>query len=141
MKAIDVHAHLATQYGVGSMEKLNKLKYTKPIPHLDDVAADFPNLTIIGAHCAWPWQDEMTAVLLHKGNVYQELSGWSPKYFPPTLKKEINGRLQDKFMFGSDYPIISHKRLFQDWDSENYKPEVLEKVFYKNAIRILNLKM
>ena len=80
-------------------------------------------------------------MLLHKGNVYNELSGWSPKYFSPEFKREINGRLQDKFMFGSDYPVLSHKRLFQDWESEGYKPEVLEKVFWKNAQRILKLNI
>jgi predicted TIM-barrel fold metal-dependent hydrolase len=57
------------------------------------------------------------------------------------MKREINGRLQDKFMFGSDYPIIPHKRLFQDWESEGYKPEVLEKIFWKNAQRILKLNI
>jgi len=116
-----------------------RLKYTRPIPHLDDVAADFPTLTIIACHAAWPWQDEMIAVLLHKGNVYNELSGWSPRYFTPELKREIGGRLQDKFMFGSDYPMLSHERLLQDWESEGYKPHVLEKVFYKNAQRILKV--
>jgi len=116
-----------------------KLKYTKPIPHLDDVAADFPNLTIIGCHAAWPWQDEMIAVLLHKGNFFNELSGWSPKYFTPQLKREIAGRLQDKFMFGTDYPTLSHERLLSDWEKEGYSDAVLEKVFYKNAQRILGV--
>lgn len=117
------------------------LKYTQPIPYLDDLAADFPDLTIIGCHYAWPWQNEMIAVLLHKANVYNELSGWSPKYFTPEFKKEVNGRLQDKFMFGSDYPVLSHARLIADWEQSGFKPEVLEKVFYKNAQRILNLKV
>lgn len=117
-----------------------KLKYTQPI-HLDDVAADFPELTIIACHPSWPWQSEMIAILLHKANVYMETSGWSPKYFTPELKKEINGRLQDKVMFGSDYPVLPFKRLFDDWETEGYKADVLEKIFYKNAQRILNIKI
>ena len=44
----------------------------------------------------WPWTDEMTAVALHKGNVYWELSGWAPKYFPPSLRADIRGRLREK---------------------------------------------
>jgi hypothetical protein len=116
-----------------------KLKYTKPIPHIDDVAADFPDLTIICSHPSWPWQEEMIAVLVHKGNVYNELSGWSPKYFTPELKREVNGRLQDKFMYGSDYPTLSHERLLRDWETEGYRPEVMEKVFYKNAQRVLKV--
>lgn len=115
-----------------------KLKYTQPI-HLDDVAADFPGLNIIACHPAWPWQSEMIAILLHKANVYMETSGWSPRYFTPELKKEIAGRLQDKVMFGSDYPVLTHERLFRDWDAENYPPAVIDKIFMSNARRILHL--
>ncbi len=117
------------------------LKYTKPIPHIDDVAADFPELTIVMIHPAWPWVDEQIAVLLHKGNVYADLSGWVPKYFTDTLKREINGRLQDKFMYGSDYPEISPKRWLEEFEGGGYKPEVIEKVLYRNAQRILRLEV
>ena len=115
-----------------------KLKYCHPM-YLDDVAADFPNLTIIACHPSWPWQEEMIAVLTHKANIYNELSGWSPKYFSESLKREIGGRLQDKFMFGSDYPALTHERLFADWEKSGFKPEVLDKVYLKNAQRILKL--
>ncbi|MBM3119297.1 MAG: amidohydrolase [Chloroflexi bacterium] len=117
-----------------------KLKYTRPI-YIDDVAADFPELTIIMIHPAWPWYEEQIAVLLHKGNVYADLSGWAPKYFPEVIRREVNGRLQDKFMFGSDYPEIPPKRWLQEFESGGYKPEVVEKVLYKNAQRILKLKI
>ena len=127
-----------TGVGVGMKGSGIHQKYGHPLA-LDDVAADFPDLTIIACHAAWPWQDELLMVLLHKPNVYNELSGWSPKYFTPALKREIGGRLQDKFLFGSDFPALTHQRLFDDWESEGYKPEILEKVFYKNAQRLLNL--
>jgi predicted TIM-barrel fold metal-dependent hydrolase len=116
------------------------LSHENPIPYVDDVAIQFPNLTIIAAHCAWPFHNEMTAVMIHKSNVHNELHGWSPKYFPPELKREINGRLQDRFMFGSDYPWFSYERLLRDWETEGYKPEVLEKVYVTNARRILKLE-
>jgi hypothetical protein len=116
------------------------LAYENPIPYVDDVAVKFPNLTIIAAHCAWPFHNEMTAVMIHKANVYNELHGWSPKYFPAELKREINGRLQDRFMFGSDYPWFSYDRLLSDWETEGYKQEVLEKIYITNARRILGLE-
>ena len=81
----------------------------------------------------------MIAILLHKQNVYNDLSGWAPKYFSDSLKKEINGRLQDKFLFGSDYPEIPVKRWLEEFENGGYKPEVLEKVLLTNAKRILNL--
>ncbi|MFH1485857.1 MAG: amidohydrolase family protein [Chloroflexota bacterium] len=110
-----------------------------PITFIDDVARDFPGLTVIMAHPAWPWVEEQIAVLLHKGNVYMDLSGWAPKYFPESLKREINGRLQDKVMFGSDYPDIAPKRWLDEFEAGGYKPEVMEKVLFKNAIQVLNL--
>jgi hypothetical protein len=115
------------------------LSHENPIPYVDDVAVQYPGLTIIAAHCAWPFHNEMIAVLMHKANVYNELHGWSPKYFPPELKREINGRLQDRFMFGSDHPWFSYERLFRDWESEGYKAGILEKIYVKNAGRILGL--
>ena len=53
---------------------------------IDRLAADFPSLKIIMAHPGWPWVEETTAVALHKGNVYWEMSGWAPKYFPATSR-------------------------------------------------------
>jgi predicted TIM-barrel fold metal-dependent hydrolase len=130
-----------TAYGVGQPGGAGiHLKYAQPIPYLDDVAADFPNLTIIGAHPAWPWQEEMLAIVLHKSNVFIDLSGWSPKYFPESLKREVNGRLQDRALFGSDHPFVPVDRWLSDFEKEVYKPEVVEKVLYKNAQRILGLR-
>ncbi len=113
-----------------------RLKYTRPI-YIDDIAVDFPELTIVMIHPAWPWHDEQIAILLHKGNAFADLSGYAPKYFPESIKREINGRLQDKFMFGSDYPGISPKRWLDEFEKGGYKSEVVEKVLFKNTQRIL----
>ncbi len=100
------------------------------------MATKFPDLTIIAGRQAWPWVNEMIAVLLHKANVWNELHGWSPKYFTPELKWEISHWLQDKIMFGADYPLLSYERLFRDWEAEGYSQEILEKIYYKNAQRL-----
>jgi predicted TIM-barrel fold metal-dependent hydrolase len=115
-----------------------KIRHAHP-SCIDELAADFPNLTIIAAHPGWPWVDEMTAVALHKGNVFWELSGWAPKYFPAQLKTDIRARLQDKIMFGSDYPSIPYARLFKEWAELGYADSVMEKIFHKNAERVLGL--
>ena len=70
-----------------------RLKYSNPMC-VDDVAADFPELSIILAHPSFPWQDEALAVATHKPNVYIDLSGWSPKYFPEILVRYTNTLLQ-----------------------------------------------
>lgn len=101
--------------------------------HIDIVAAKFPRLKILAARPAFPWQDEMIAVLLHKSNVSYELHGWSPKAYSPALRREIGGRLQDRIMFGSDYPVLKYEMLVDRWKGLGFSDEVLAKVFYKNA--------
>ena len=116
-----------------------KLKYSAPIPCIDDVAADFPQLTIIMAHPAWPWTEEQIAVVLHKANVFLDLSGWSPRYIPEALIREVNTRLQDKVFFGSDYPYIQPDRWLRDFENLAIRDEVLPKVLLENARRVLKL--
>jgi predicted TIM-barrel fold metal-dependent hydrolase len=106
---------------------------------IDRLAADFPDLKIVMAHPGWPWVEETTAVALHKGNVYWEMSGWAPKHFPGNLKVDMRGRLQDKIMFGSDYPSMPYARILKEWQELGYKDEVMQKIFHQNAERILGL--
>ena len=106
---------------------------------IDRLAADFPKLKIVMAHPGWPWVEETTAVALHKGNVYWEMSGWAPKYFPGNLKVDMRGRLQDKIMFGSDYPSMPYERILKEWKELGYSDAVMEKIFHQNAERILGL--
>ncbi len=114
-----------------------KLDYTRPI-YLDSLATDFPDLTIIGAHPSWPWEQEMIAILQHKPNVYNDLSGWSPKYIPPALLREAAGRLNAKFLFGSDYPFITPDRWLADFDKlEGWSDEARANLLWRNGTRLL----
>ncbi|HXF50365.1 MAG TPA: amidohydrolase family protein [Dehalococcoidia bacterium] len=117
-----------------------KLKYTQPIPYIDDIAADFPELKIIMAHPAWPWQEEQLAILVHKPNVYMDLSGWSPKYFQPSLVQYANTLIQDKVLFGSDYPVITPERWLRDFEQAGFREEVRQKILFDNAARLLGLQ-
>lgn len=116
-----------------------RLKYSNPM-HVDDVAADFPELTIILAHPSFPWQDEALAVATHKPKVYIDLSGWSPKYFPPILIQYANTLLKHKVLFGSDYPVITPARWIQDFDKIAIKDEVRPLIMKENAIKVLGLR-
>src|SRR5216683_2189578 len=89
-----------------------RLSHAHPMA-IDNLAAQFPGLTIIASHPGWPWVEDMTAVALHKANVYWELSGWAPKYFPPGVRKE--------------------------WDELGYDEAVMSLVFHENAERVLGL--
>ncbi len=78
--------------------------------------------------------------MLHKTNVYNDLHGWLPRYFPAEIKREINGRLKNRFLFGSDFPFFTHQRLYEDWEAQDYKPEILENVYYRNAQRVFGFE-
>lgn len=115
-----------------------KLRYSAPML-LDDVAADFPGLTIIMAHPSVPWQDEAISIATHKANVYIDLSGWSPKYFPPQLVRAAGGLLKHKVLFGSDFPLITPDRWLGDFAALEIKPEVRPLILKDNAARVLGL--
>jgi predicted TIM-barrel fold metal-dependent hydrolase len=115
-----------------------KLEASRPI-HLDAVAADFPDVQIVMAHPAWPWQDEQLAVALHKPNTWIDLSGWSPKRFAPELVRNIKGALQDRVLFGTDYPFLTHQQWFDAWATLDVPDAVTEKVLLANASRLLGV--
>ncbi len=101
--------------------------------YVDELAINYPTLKIITGRPAWPWQDEMIAVMLHKPNVWAELHGWSPKYLTEPLRRDIARRLKDRVMFGADYPLFRYERLVADWRSLGFDDETLERVFHRNA--------
>jgi uncharacterized protein len=112
-----------------------RLKYGNPMD-MDDVAVDFPDMPIILAHPSFPWQDEALSVCMHKPQVYIDLSGWSPKYFSPTLIQYANSLLKKKMLFGSDYPMIAPDRWLADFAAINIKDEVRPLILKENAVRL-----
>ena len=115
-----------------------RLKYANPL-HVDDVAVDFPDMDIILAHPSFPWQDEALSVANHKPRVHIDLSGWSPKYFPPQLVQYANSLLSKKVLFGSDFPVITPDRWRSDFEKLDIKPEVRPLILKENALRLFGL--
>ena len=106
---------------------------------LDGVAVDFPDMQIVIAHPSWPWQDEALSVCLHKPNVWIDLSGWSPKYFPPQLVQYANTLLKDRILFGTDFPLIAPDRWLEDFEQAGFKDSVKPLILKQNAVRLLKL--
>jgi predicted TIM-barrel fold metal-dependent hydrolase len=115
-----------------------RLKYSNPLC-LDDVAADFPDMPIVLAHPSFPWQEEALSVATHKPQVYIDLSGWSPKYFPPILVQYANTLLKDKILFGSDYPVIAPAKWIEEFEKLPIKPDVRPLIMKENAAKLLGL--
>ena len=116
-----------------------RLKYGDPM-RIDDVAVDFPDMPIVLAHPSWPWQDQALSIALHKPQVYIDLSGWSPKYFPPQLVQYANTQLKRKVLFGTDYPLITPDRWLADFEKIDIRPEVRPLILKDNALDLLKLR-
>lgn len=115
-----------------------KLRYSNPML-LDDVAADFPGLTIIMAHPSVPWQEEAISIATHKANVFIDLSGWSPKYFPGPLVRAGRNILSRKLLFGTDFPLITPAKWLDAFDALPYTEEVRMAILKHNAAQLLGL--
>jgi len=129
------------QTGAGAGQRAGggiRLAYSNPM-YLDDVAVDFPDMPIILAHPSFPWQEEALAVATHKPQVYIDLSGWSPKYFPPILVQYANTLLKDKVLFGTDFPMLTPERWRDDLERTAIRDEVKPALYKHNAARLLGL--
>ena len=127
--------------GIGSRMRCGgglRLQSSNPML-LEDVAIDFPDIQIVIAHPSWPWQDEAISLAMHKPNVWIDLSGWSPKYFPPQLVQYANTLLKDRVLFGSNYPLITPDRWLKDFEDAGFKDEVKPLIPKENAKRLLGL--
>ncbi|KXC05906.1 amidohydrolase family protein [Microbacterium hominis] len=106
---------------------------------LDTVAAEFPDLRIVMAHPSVPWQDEAIAVATHKHNTWIDLSGWSPKYFPPALVRAATSFLRARVLFGSDFPLLTPDRWLRDVEETALTPKVMPGILKDNAVALLGL--
>lgn len=115
-----------------------RLKYGNPM-HIDDVAVDFPEMKIVLAHPSFPWQDEALSIAMHKAQVSIDLSGWSPKRFPPQLVQYARSVLKRQVLFGSDYPLIEPDKWIADFDNLDIPDDVRPLILRENAFRLLGL--
>ena len=116
-----------------------RLDYCRPI-RLDTLAAEFPELQVIAAHFGAPWHEELLAIALHKTNVHIDISGYAPRYIPEPVVRALKGRLQDQFLFGSDYPFIQPQRCLDELAELGISDQVMEKLLLGNGGRLLGLE-
>jgi predicted TIM-barrel fold metal-dependent hydrolase len=116
------------------------IKYSKP-EFLDEVCQSFPKLKVVVAHFGWPWSDVTIAIALRNPNVYVDISGWRPRYLPGSLLPYMNGILRDRFLFGTDYPMIRQKEWMDDFEANlrpRLKPDVANRLLRDNAKKLLS---
>jgi uncharacterized protein len=125
---------------VGHTGPLRPSETGRPIPYIDQVALDFPELVIVGGHIGYPWTEEMIAVCRKHENVYVDTSAYTSKRLPTeliTYMKTGSGR--NKVLFGTNYPMILHHNALADLDQLNLDPEQRGLYLEGNARRIFKL--
>lgn len=116
-----------------------KLEYAKPIPYLDDVAADFPAMNVIAAHPAWPWHLDNLAACWHKSNYYIDLSGWAPRYWPAEVVHYANSIINKRVLFGTDWPVLDADRWVKEFAELGFKEESQRRIMLDNARELFGL--
>ncbi|MBV8083455.1 MAG: amidohydrolase family protein, partial [Chloroflexi bacterium] len=89
---------------------------------------------------SFPWQEEALSIAVCKPTCYIDLSGWSPKYFPPILVQYANTLTRNKMLFGSDHPMITTDRWLADFEQAGFRDEVKPLIMKENAAKLLGLK-
>lgn len=114
-------------------------EFGRPI-HLDDIALDFPELKIIGAHTGWPWTEEMISLAWKHENVYLGIDAHHPKYLEPTLLHFMKTRGQNKVLWGTNYPAVMHEEAISVIRTDlGLSEKVAEKILHGNAARVYGL--
>jgi predicted TIM-barrel fold metal-dependent hydrolase len=125
---------------VGHTGPLRPSETGRPIPYIDQVALDFPELVIVCGHIGYPWTEEMIAVCRKHENVYIDTSAYTPRRFPPELVAYMTSRGgRRKVLFGTNFPMLSHFQALEGIDELGLDEETRELFLAGNAQRLLGL--
>jgi len=124
---------------VGHTGPLRTSETGRPIPYIDDVALEFPDLVIVGGHIGYPWTNEMIALATKYPNVYIDTSAYTAKRFPPELVAYMRGHGRRKVLFATNYPMITAQRALEGLDRLELDEEATELYLSGNARRVFGL--
>ena len=111
----------------------------RPIPYLDEVACDFPELKIVGGHIGYPWTDEMISMATKYNNVYIDTSAYTPERYPAALVQFMKGPGARKVLYGSNYPMIQPAKCIAQLDSLGLSEETQRLFLHDNAVSVFKL--
>ena len=124
---------------VGHTGPLKPSEYGRPIPYLDQVACDFPDLVIVGGHIGYPWTDEMIAVATKHQHVYIDTSAYTVRRYPRALVDYLRGHGRRKVLFGTNWPMIAPAKALEGFDELQLPEDVAAAFLAGNAQRVFSL--
>ena len=111
----------------------------RPIPYVDEVALEFPELRLVCGHIGYPWTMEMIALATKYKNVYIDTSAYTTKRFPDELVSYMKKHGRRKVMFGTNYPMITPAKCLEGIDEIGLDEEARRLFLYENAQRVYKL--
>jgi uncharacterized protein len=122
---------------VGHTGPLRPSETGRPIPYIDEVALDFPELVIVCGHVGYPWTEEMVAVARKHENVYIDTSAYTTRRLPAELVTFLKtGTGQRKVLFGTNYPMIDHAHALDGLDELGLSADGRYDYLHGNAARV-----
>lgn len=122
---------------VGHTGPLRTSETGRPIPYLDDVALEFPDLVIVAGHIGYPWTTEMIAMATKYENVYIDTSAYVAHRYPAELVDYMRGHGRNKVMFGTNYPMLTASQALARLDDLQLDDEARDMFLGGNAERVL----
>ena len=108
--------------------------------HVDVLARDFPELTVIMSHGGYPFVNEAIYTCLRNANVYMDLSEYETSPQAGLYVEAVNTLISDKLVFASAHPFVEQADALATYAAFPFSPEVREKVMYSNARSILGME-
>ncbi|WP_097304957.1 amidohydrolase family protein [Pseudomonas chlororaphis] len=136
-KCVELGIPFCTQ--VGHTGPLMPSETGRPVPYLDEVALDFPELQIVAGHIGHPWTDEMIGLAWKHDNIYIDTSAYLPAYYPSQLLHFMRTYGQDKVLFGSNFPQLPFDKCMQQVKALELPDAVRDKFLHGNARRVFGL--
>ena len=136
-KCVELDIPFCTQ--VGHSGPLLPSEYGRPVPYIDQIAIDFPELRIVCGHIGFPWTQEMIGVAWKHKNVFIDSSSHYPKYYPKEFVHFANTYGAEKCLFGTNFPDLTWERCASQVRQLDMKPESMEKFMWKNANKVFKL--
>jgi predicted TIM-barrel fold metal-dependent hydrolase len=124
---------------VGHTGPLLPSEFGRPIPYIDQIAIDFPELVIVGGHIGYPWTEEMIAVCTKHPNVYIDTSAYTVRRYPEALVNYMKRHGRSKVMFGTNWPMIAPKHALEGLDELCLDDGVRDLFLAGNALRVFGL--
>jgi len=136
-KCVEVGIPFCTQ--AGHTGPLMPSEVGRPVPYLDQVALDFPELVVVAGHIGYPWTDEMIGVAWKHKNVYIDTSAWAPRHYPPQLLHYMRTYGREKVLFGTNFPQMPLERCVREAQALELPEDVAAGFFADNARRVFGL--